>query len=489
MTPHDNRKSMAVSRRSGRCLNAVELRREGLVELLLTFRPSCQVDRLESLASFFGRIADYLAPYGVQIIQERCYGRADAYKEICARREVAYRQYGIDSDGAFFFIGQPPCDGSAVAGVQIWAAGPRGCVQPLSIGGEPVGTRYSDGSSSFTSFQNVGPCSGNGHARHDQAVDMFEKAGRLLETQGLSYRDVVRTWIYIPALLEWYGEFNAARRDVFRKSGLIDGKHPPAWLPASTGIQGLCPVGRSCMMGLMAVAPPDGAEYRRRAAALGENGIMMHSISDALCLTSELFSFQDFLLFCATEPELIRRLLDMMQGRVLAYTEALLATGFGPLFRICGPEYATPPYLPPERFREYVVAYDATLIDLIHRHGACARVHCHGRIAQVLDAILELGPDGLDPVEPPPDGDLALAEVKERTRGRVTLFGNLELKALEHGSADEVEDLTRRALRDGMPGGRFVIMPTAAPIGIPLSPGTEENYRRYIETALKHGAY
>lgn len=253
---------MAVSRRSGRCLNAVELRREGLVELLLTFRPSCQVDRLESLASFFGRIADYLAPYGVQIIQERCYGRADAYKEICARREVAYRQYGIDSDGAFFFIGQPPCDGSAVAGVQIWAAGPRGCVQPLSIGGEPVGTRYSDGSSSFTSFQNVGPCSGNGHARHDQAVDMFEKAGRLLETQGLSYRDVVRTWIYIPALLEWYGEFNAARRDVFRKSGLIDGKHPPAWLPASTGIQGLCPVGRSCMMGLMAVAPREGADVK-----------------------------------------------------------------------------------------------------------------------------------------------------------------------------------------------------------------------------------
>ena len=216
---------------------------------------------------------------------------------------------------------------------------------------------------------------------------------------------------------------------------------------------------------------------------------MMHSISDALCLTSELFSFQDFLLFCATEPRLVRRLLDMMQGRVLAYTQALLATGFGPLFRICGPEYATPPYLPPERFREYVVAYDTPLIDLIHRHGAYARLHCHGRIGQVLDAIMEMEPDGLDPVEPPPDGDLELAAVKKRTRGRVTLFGNLELKTLEHAGADEVQDLTRRALREGMPGGRFVLMPTAAPINIPLSPKTEENYRAYIATALKHGVY
>lgn len=235
--------------------------------------------------------------------------------------------------------------------------------------------------------------------------------------------------------------------------------------------------------------PPDVRQFDERTEALGERGIIMHSVSDALCVTAELFSFSTFLLLCATERPLIRRVMDTVQAEVLAATEARLEAGFGPLFRVCGPEYATPPYLRPEDFREFVVAYDRPLFDLIHRHGKYVRLHSHGKIGRVLDAIEELGPDALDPVEPPPDGDMTLSEVKERTRGRITLFGNLELKHLEHARPAEVEALTRRAIEEGTPGGRYVIMPSAAPINIPLSPATEENYRVFIETALECGAH
>ena len=71
----------------------------------------------------------------------------------------------------------------------------------------------------------------------------------------------------------------------------------------------------------------------------------------------------------------------------------------------------------------------------------------------------------------------------------MTLFGNLELRHLEHSTPDEVEALTRRALAEGMPGGRFVLMPSAAPISIPLSPVTEQNYLRYLEIAEEYGRY
>ena len=38
-------------------------------------------------------------------------------------------------------------------------------------------------------------------------------------------------------------------------------------------------------------------------------------------------------------------------------------------------------------------------------------------------------------------------------------------------------------------GGKYVIMPTAAPINIPLETGTAENYKVYINTALEEGVY
>ena len=38
-------------------------------------------------------------------------------------------------------------------------------------------------------------------------------------------------------------------------------------------------------------------------------------------------------------------------------------------------------------------------------------------------------------------------------------------------------------------GGRFVIMPTAAPIDAELKERTAENYRAFIDEALEVGAY
>lgn len=38
-------------------------------------------------------------------------------------------------------------------------------------------------------------------------------------------------------------------------------------------------------------------------------------------------------------------------------------------------------------------------------------------------------------------------------------------------------------------GSGFVLMPTAVPINVPLSPKTEENYMQMIESAYMYGKY
>ena len=48
-------------------------------------------------------------------------------------------------------------------------------------------------------------------AETDHATQMFHKTNVILEEHGFVYRDVVRTWIYLSRILDWYGEFNRLR--------------------------------------------------------------------------------------------------------------------------------------------------------------------------------------------------------------------------------------------------------------------------------------
>ena len=102
-----------------------------------------------------------------------------------------------------------------------------------------------------------------------------------------------------------------------------------------------------------------------------------------------------------TEPELFHRLLAQAARRIQARTTEVSRCFPGRLWRIYGPEYATPPFLPPHLFEEYVVRYVGPMVRAIQKHGGYARIHAHGRLRDVLDHILSMQPDALDTIEPP----------------------------------------------------------------------------------------
>jgi len=240
----------------------------------------------------------------------------------------------------------------------------------------------------------------------------------------------------------------------------------------------------------------DLSDFAAAQQRLGEDGIMMPSLSDPVGGQASALEMGQFLIYAITETDRIRYLLDVLHERQMAHLKAVLKAGVTAgvdwsqvMFRICGPEYVTPPYVGPEYFAMFVTPYMRRMSDLLHEYGAKMRLHCHGRIGRVLDEIVKTDPDAIDPIEPPPDGDIELAEVKKRIGDRVCLFGNIELRLLEHGTTDEVRQFVTDAIKCAKPGGGFVIMPTAAPINVPLSPKTEQNYRVFIERALEIGRY
>jgi hypothetical protein len=235
---------------------------------------------------------------------------------------------------------------------------------------------------------------------------------------------------------------------------------------------------------------PDMAPFFREQEALGDKGIMMITVSDPICVAAELFEMGRFLTFALEEPARIQYLLDALHERQIQELAGILKHNVKDvLFRICGPEYATPPYLPPRLFPQLVTRYLITIIKNIREAGGLVRIHSHGKIGRVLDQFALTDAQGLDPIEPPPDGDIELADVKRIVGDKFCLFGNIELKELENVGRDRIDAIVHSVMDAAKHGGGFVLMPTAAPINSPLSKQTEGNYLQMIDSALKYGKY
>jgi len=228
---------------------------------------------------------------------------------------------------------------------------------------------------------------------------------------------------------------------------------------------------------------PDISSVLAAEDALGDSGIVMIDSADPICRAAELFHMADFTVLATTEPDLFRALLDRFAAEVYPRTAAVARALPGRLWRIYGPEYASPPYLHPRRFHDYVTLYDRPMVEMIQSHGGYARLHCHGRIRLLLDELATTGCDGLDPLEPPPQGDVHLSEVRSRLGKQMVLFGNLEASNLENLPAAAFRETVLRALDEGTRGqGRgFVLMPSSCPYGRVLSSQTLRNYEVMLE--------
>jgi hypothetical protein len=227
------------------------------------------------------------------------------------------------------------------------------------------------------------------------------------------------------------------------------------------------------------------ANFLKTEAALGDTGIAMIDTPDPLCLAALLFDMSEYTVIALTEPARFHRLLERFAAVLLAKTEETARLLPGRLWRIYGPEFASAPYLRPALFREYVCRYVQPMINIIHRSGGYARIHSHGRLKGILDDIAAMGPDALDPIEPPPQGDVELSYVRQRHGQQLVLFGNLEIADLENMPTAQFAEKVKRALGEGTSGtGRgFVLMPSASPYGRELSRITMKNYETILQVA------
>ena len=151
------------------------------------------------------------------------------------RREEFYARSGAHRP-ATTYLHQPPCGAEDAFELQarvLFATGPEAMtVRDLGLEEPAAGKIVSyRGYDHFYLHNLTGGEPGDDLDCQEQWQRIFDGAEEILEREGSSFRDVIRTWIYLPEMERDYDTLNLVRNAFFERIGVTR-------IPASTGIQG-----------------------------------------------------------------------------------------------------------------------------------------------------------------------------------------------------------------------------------------------------------
>lgn len=117
-----------------------------------------------------------------------------------------------------------------VAGIYIHAV-TGGSATPLWLGGHMIGTEFTDQYVRYLLIDNLLPEAQL--TKNAQTRQLFERMEDSLLGKKMTFDNVVRTWLYLDNILDWYTTFNLTRDSFFKKRDVFK-----RLVPASTGVGG-----------------------------------------------------------------------------------------------------------------------------------------------------------------------------------------------------------------------------------------------------------
>jgi len=200
--------------------------------------------------------------------------------------------------------------------------------------------------------------------------------------------------------------------------------------------------------------------FLARSDEIGEEGLVLAGIPDAICLPATILSPMDMCLLWADEPDLMVQVVETVSERLNEFVEKACKAGVDG-YRVIGGEYATE-QLGPKGFDALVKPYDTTLSRVIHKYSGVVYYHNHGDVDIFLESFADLEIDALDPLEVPPYGNVDLADAKRRIGNKVCIVGGLDdMEVLESLDEETVKDMGRKCIEAAGPDS-YVLGGTAS---------------------------
>ena len=207
---------------------------------------TAHADRNNNMDSMFDQVAEFLKSRDAHIISQFVFGGCGFHSEGIP----AIKRSCGDIDWPVTWMQGDSCTGADLSGTQLCAVSGVP-VKSIVCDNEVVGVHFEDDYAEYCILGDLRPSDINA-SREAQSLETFEKMERILMSIGMDFSHVVRTWLYLDKLLEWYGPFNKVRTQFFEERGVFD-----RLVPASTGIGMSNPAGAALITDAFAIKPKD----------------------------------------------------------------------------------------------------------------------------------------------------------------------------------------------------------------------------------------
>jgi MtaA/CmuA family methyltransferase len=144
-------------------------------------------------------------------------------------------------------------------------------------------------------------------------------------------------------------------------------------------------------------------------------------------------------------------------------------------------------FISPDHYRRFVLRFEKMVIDGIKAEcDIPVYTHTCGSVGDRLELMGQTGAQGLDTLDPPPLGNVELADAKERIGKRMFIKGNIDaVNVISNGTPEQVLNEAKRCIEVASPGGGYILS-SACSIP-PVTPAP--NISKLVEAAERFGYY
>lgn len=255
-----------------------------------------------------------------------------------------------------------------------------------------------------------------------------------------------------PTLELWPGAHSVSIFGV-QRSGSGEGQpmHHPLAAATLAEVHGY-PWPRSFWIDVSTVYSEAAAHHPKYAVMSGERSPFWQDLTDLMGMENMYTRMYD-------EPEVIDAILNRLVDYYIGVNAKLFeaAAGKVDIFFI-GTDLGGQrgPMLSDAMFRRFLLPHLKRLVDLGHDYKLKVMMHCCGGVYELIPALIEIGMDGLQAVQPSCAG-MDLTRLKERFGDRILFNGAIDSQnLLMRATPDEVRRQTAAVLAIMKPGGGYV---------------------------------